>query len=71
MDHVISIVVSFSEVRLGRHSNSKMKSNTQATINELIAGSVRGAMQVLVGQPLATVKTWAQVAPSSVLNFSA
>ena len=46
-----------------------MKSTTQATINELIAGSVGGAAQVLVGQPLDTIKTRAQIAPSSVLNF--
>jgi hypothetical protein len=44
-----------------------MKSTTQATINELIAGSVGGAAQVLVGQPLDTIKTRAQIAPSSVL----
>ncbi len=42
-----------------------MNKNTQATINELIAGSVGGAAQVLVGQPLDTVKTRAQVAPST------
>ena len=33
------------------------------TVNELLAGSVGGAAQVLVGQPLDTVKTRAQVAP--------
>ena len=33
------------------------------TVNELIAGSVGGAAQVLVGQPLDTVKTRAQIAP--------
>ncbi|TEB37934.1 mitochondrial carrier [Coprinellus micaceus] len=38
--------------------------STQATINELIAGSVGGAAQVIVGQPLDTIKTRAQVAPS-------
>jgi len=42
-----------------------MKSSTQSTINELIAGSVGGAAQVLVGQPLDTVKTRAQIAPSA------
>jgi len=41
-----------------------MNKNTQATVNELIAGSVGGAAQVLVGQPLDTIKTRAQVAPS-------
>ncbi|TFK64288.1 mitochondrial carrier [Pluteus cervinus] len=35
------------------------------TVNELIAGSVGGAAQVLVGQPLDTIKTRAQIAPSS------
>ncbi|KAN0125674.1 Mitochondrial carrier domain containing protein, partial [Russula decolorans] len=35
------------------------------TVNELIAGSFGGAAQVLVGQPLDTIKTRAQVAPSS------
>ncbi|PAV23115.1 mitochondrial carrier [Pyrrhoderma noxium] len=34
-----------------------------STINELIAGSVGGAAQVLVGQPLDTIKTRAQIAP--------
>lgn len=34
------------------------------TVNELIAGSFGGAAQVLVGQPLDTVKTRAQIAPS-------
>ncbi|KAF8873939.1 mitochondrial carrier [Infundibulicybe gibba] len=33
------------------------------TINELLAGSVGGAAQVLVGQPLDTIKTRAQIAP--------
>lgn len=37
-----------------------------STVNELLAGSVGGAAQVLVGQPLDTIKTRAQVAPSSV-----
>lgn len=41
------------------------------TVNELLAGSIGGAAQVLVGQPLDTVKTRAQIAPSSVLPFSA
>ena len=35
-----------------------------STINELIAGSVGGAAQVIVGQPLDTIKTRAQTAPS-------
>ncbi|KAJ6528765.1 hypothetical protein DFH09DRAFT_1185686, partial [Mycena vulgaris] len=39
-----------------------------ATVNELLAGSVGGAAQILVGQPLDTVKTRAQIAPSSVLT---
>ena len=51
------------------------KNSTLATINELIAGSVGGAAQVLVGQPLDTVKTRAQIAPSAyfpsyLLNLS-
>ena len=33
------------------------------TVNELIAGSVGGAAQVLVGQPLDTIKTRTQIAP--------
>lgn len=44
-------------------------SSTQATVNELIAGSFGGAAQVLVGQPLDTIKTRAQVAPSVCLNI--
>ncbi|KAL1751960.1 mitochondrial carrier domain-containing protein [Schizophyllum commune] len=39
------------------------QSKTAATVNELIAGSVGGAAQVLVGQPLDTIKTRAQIAP--------
>ena len=31
---------------------------------ELLSGSVGGAAQVLVGQPLDTIKTRAQIAPS-------
>jgi hypothetical protein len=42
-------------------------SNSRNTVNELIAGSVGGAAQVLVGQPLDTVKTRAQIAPSLVV----
>ncbi|EKM81349.1 hypothetical protein AGABI1DRAFT_99375 [Agaricus bisporus var. burnettii JB137-S8] len=38
--------------------------STQATINELIAGSIGGAAQVLVGQPMDTIKTRAQTASS-------
>ncbi|KAF8901893.1 mitochondrial carrier [Gymnopilus junonius] len=45
-----------------------MKQNTQATINELIAGSVGGAAQVLVGQPLDTIKTRAQIAPKGMFK---
>jgi hypothetical protein len=45
-------------------SNMASKQTTQNTVNELIAGSVGGAAQVLVGQPLDTVKTRAQIAPS-------
>ncbi|KAK0469560.1 mitochondrial carrier [Desarmillaria tabescens] len=40
-------------------------SSSLSTINELLAGSVAGAAQVIVGQPLDTVKTRAQIAPSS------
>ncbi|KAF9524972.1 mitochondrial carrier domain-containing protein [Crepidotus variabilis] len=45
-----------------------MKNSTQATINELIAGSVGGAAQVLVGQPLDTIKTRAQIAPKGMFT---
>ncbi|KAF5354351.1 hypothetical protein D9758_010728 [Tetrapyrgos nigripes] len=44
------------------------KNNSLATINELIAGSVGGAAQVLVGQPLDTVKTRAQIAPKGMFK---
>ncbi|KAH8826092.1 mitochondrial carrier domain-containing protein [Flagelloscypha sp. PMI_526] len=44
------------------------KNSTLATINELIAGSVGGAAQVLVGQPLDTVKTRAQIAPKGMFK---
>jgi solute carrier family 25 carnitine/acylcarnitine transporter 20/29 len=43
-----------------------MPQSALETVNELIAGSFGGAAQVLVGQPLDTVKTRAQIAPSSV-----
>lgn len=42
--------------------------STQATINELIAGSFGGAAQVLVGQPLDTIKTRAQIAPKGMFK---
>ncbi|KAJ3554616.1 hypothetical protein NM688_g3014 [Phlebia brevispora] len=38
------------------------------TINELIAGSVGGAAQVIVGQPLDTIKTRAQIAPKGMFK---
>ena len=47
-----------------------MGSDTLKTVNELIAGSAGGAAQVLVGQPLDTIKTRAQIAPSSVYFHS-
>jgi Mitochondrial carrier protein len=47
-----------------------MPQNTLETVNELIAGSFGGAAQVLVGQPLDTIKTRAQIAPSSVSFLS-
>lgn len=46
-----------------------MPQNTLETVNELIAGSFGGAAQVLVGQPLDTIKTRAQIAPSLVSLF--
>lgn len=49
---------------------STSRNHTQATINELLAGSVGGAAQVLVGQPLDTIKTRAQIAPSELLRTS-
>ena len=36
---------------------------TPSTLNELIAGSFGGAAQVIVGQPLDTIKTRSQIAP--------
>ncbi|EPS93893.1 hypothetical protein FOMPIDRAFT_1026390 [Fomitopsis schrenkii] len=38
------------------------------TVNELLAGSVGGAAQVLVGQPLDTIKTRAQIAPNGMFK---
>lgn len=35
---------------------------------ELLAGSIAGAAQVIVGQPLDTIKTRAQIAPSEFLH---
>ncbi|PFH47373.1 hypothetical protein AMATHDRAFT_198155 [Amanita thiersii Skay4041] len=45
-----------------------MSSISLETINELIAGSFGGAAQVLVGQPLDTVKTRAQIAPKGMFK---
>ncbi|KAF9022943.1 mitochondrial carrier [Hymenopellis radicata] len=42
-----------------------MNSKALSTINDLLAGSAGGAAQVIVGQPLDTIKTRAQIAPSS------
>ncbi|KAI0036126.1 mitochondrial carrier domain-containing protein [Vararia minispora EC-137] len=44
------------------------KHSTVQTVNELIAGSVGGAAQVLVGQPLDTIKTRAQIAPKGMFK---
>ncbi|KAI0770039.1 mitochondrial carrier [Fomes fomentarius] len=40
----------------------------RSTINELMAGSVGGAAQVIVGQPLDTIKTRAQTAPKGMFK---
>jgi len=45
-----------------------MPSPYTSTLNDLIAGSVGGAAQVLVGQPLDTVKTRAQTAPKDMFK---
>ncbi|THU90494.1 mitochondrial carrier [Dendrothele bispora CBS 962.96] len=47
---------------------SGTKSSSLATVNELLAGSVGGAAQVLVGQPLDTIKTRAQIAPKGMFK---
>jgi len=39
-----------------------------STINDLVAGSFGGAAQVLVGQPLDTIKTRAQIAPKGMFK---
>ncbi|KAG1728351.1 mitochondrial carrier [Suillus occidentalis] len=39
-----------------------------STVNDLVAGSVGGAAQVLVGQPLDTIKTRAQIAPKGMFK---
>ncbi|CDO69857.1 hypothetical protein BN946_scf184884.g16 [Trametes cinnabarina] len=41
------------------------------TLNELLAGSVGGAAQVIVGQPLDTIKTRAQTAPAGMFVSTA
>lgn len=38
---------------------------------ELLAGSIAGAAQVVVGQPLDTIKTRAQIAPSELCFVTA
>ncbi|KAK2462288.1 hypothetical protein APHAL10511_005594 [Amanita phalloides] len=45
-----------------------MSSISLETVNELIAGSAGGAAQVLVGQPLDTIKTRAQIAPNGMFK---
>ncbi|KAF8270172.1 mitochondrial carrier domain-containing protein [Lactarius quietus] len=45
-----------------------MPQSTLETTNELIAGSFGGAAQVLVGQPLDTIKTRAQIAPKGMFK---
>ncbi|KAF8126273.1 mitochondrial carrier [Boletus edulis] len=45
-----------------------MSSPYASTINDLVAGSFGGAAQVLVGQPLDTVKTRAQIAPKGMFK---
>ncbi|KIY70982.1 mitochondrial carrier [Cylindrobasidium torrendii FP15055 ss-10] len=45
-----------------------MDSQALSTANDLIAGSVGGAAQVLVGHPLDTVKTRAQIAPKGMFK---
>ncbi|KAI0061202.1 mitochondrial carrier [Artomyces pyxidatus] len=49
-------------------SKSAMKHSQLETVNELIAGSFGGAAQVLVGQPLDTVKTRVQTAPRGMFT---
>ncbi|KAF9496346.1 mitochondrial carrier [Pleurotus eryngii] len=44
------------------------KSGYLSTVNELFAGSVGGAAQVIVGQPLDTIKTRAQIAPKGMFK---
>ncbi|KIJ67416.1 hypothetical protein HYDPIDRAFT_25870 [Hydnomerulius pinastri MD-312] len=39
-----------------------------STLNDLIAGSFGGAAQVLIGQPLDTIKTRAQIAPKGMFT---
>ncbi|KZS88863.1 mitochondrial carrier [Sistotremastrum niveocremeum HHB9708] len=39
-----------------------------STLNELIAGSFGGAAQVIIGQPLDTIKTRAQIAPPGMFK---
>ncbi|KAJ8579856.1 mitochondrial carrier, partial [Rhizopogon salebrosus TDB-379] len=39
-----------------------------STVNDLVAGSAAGAAQVLVGQPLDTIKTRSQIAPKGMFK---
>jgi solute carrier family 25 (mitochondrial carnitine/acylcarnitine transporter), member 20/29 len=45
------------------------KNSALQTTNELVAGSVGGAAQVLVGHPLDTIKTRAQISPSALASY--
>lgn len=47
-----------------RDSHAARVAATPSLTVELLAGSIAGAAQVIVGQPLDTVKTRAQIAPS-------
>jgi hypothetical protein len=43
---------------------------SQKGINDTLAGSAAGIAQVLTSQPLDTIKTRAQIAPSASYSFS-
>jgi hypothetical protein len=71
MDHVVGKSRQFHAIPLSDSLVFHISPmSTLQTVNELIAGSVGGAAQVLVGQPLDTVKTRAQIAPSLFLLMS-
>ncbi|KDQ12030.1 hypothetical protein BOTBODRAFT_429440 [Botryobasidium botryosum FD-172 SS1] len=71
VDHHLAVVFCNADVRsrsLSMSSNNAQSRPPPSIANSLISGSVGGAAQVLVGQPLDTIKTRAQIAPKGMFK---